>query len=179
MENCLLRIRHADGTTAAQSENVLYYPEEYLPGDAIILRVPRPGYYVICLDDAIGEEFVWMNGAAFTLEVPFGEGRVSYSPRAFVGTDHYLTARPAHAEEIAFPLRRDAFPQLGSAFLLGFCPRLFQRSFRDFPCSIASRHTLGWFFFYLFHGITPVIISSKEVSKSFKRLLNSAHKSPL
>ena len=53
------------------------------------------------------------------------------------------------------------------------------RSFRDFPCSIASRHTLGWFFFYLFHGITPVIISSKEVSKSFKRLLNSAHKSPL
>ena len=80
---------------------------------------------------------------------------------------------------VAFPLRRDAFPQLGSAFLLGFCPRLFQRSFRDFPCSIASRHTLGWFFFYLFHGITPVIISSKEVSKSFKRLLNSAHKSPL
>lgn len=32
---------------------------------------------------------------------------------------------------------------------------------------------------YLFHCITPVINSSKEVSKSFKRLLNSEHKSPL
>ena len=80
---------------------------------------------------------------------------------------------------ITVSLRRSAFSQHGSAFLLGLRPRLFQRSFRDFPCSIASRHTLGWFFFYLFHGITPVIISSKEVSKSFKRLLNSAHKSPL
>ncbi len=101
MENCLLGIRHADGTTAAQGENVLYYKEEYLPGDAIVLSVPQPGYYVICLDDALGEEFVWMNGAEFALKVPFGEGRISYSPRAFVGTDHYLTARTARDEEIA------------------------------------------------------------------------------
>ncbi len=117
MENCLLSIRHADGTTAAQGENVLYYAEEYLPGDTIVLRVPRPGYYVICLDDAMGEEFVWMNGAAFNLAVPFGEGRVSYSPRAFVGIDHYLTARPAHAEEIACPrnLARNVYDCHGNA----------------------------------------------------------------
>ena len=117
MKNCLLSIRHADGTIAAQSENVLYYAEKYLPGDAIVLRVPQPGYYVICLDDAMGEEFVWMNGAEFTLEVPFEEGRISYSPRAFVGTDHYLTARPARDEEITCPrnLARNVYDCHGNA----------------------------------------------------------------
>ena len=56
---------------------------------------------------------------------------------------------------IALPLRGGAFPQLSSAFLLGFCPCLFQRSFRDFPGCIASRHMRGWLFFNIFHGITP------------------------
>jgi hypothetical protein len=56
---------------------------------------------------------------------------------------------------ITVSLRRSAFPQHGSAFLLALRPRLFQRSFRNFPCGIASRHALGWLFFNIFHGITP------------------------
>lgn len=42
---------------------------------------------------------------------------ISYSPRAFVGTDHYLTARPAHAEEIACPrnLARNVYDCHGNA----------------------------------------------------------------
>ena len=56
---------------------------------------------------------------------------------------------------ITVSLCRSAFPQHGSAFLLGLRPRLFQRSFRDFPGCIASRHMRGWLFFNIFHGITP------------------------
>ena len=56
---------------------------------------------------------------------------------------------------ITVSLRRSAFSQHGSAFLLGLRPRLFQRSFRDFPGCIASRHMRGWLFFNIFHGITP------------------------
>ena len=48
-----------------------------------------------------------------------------------------------------------AFPQLISAFLFGFCPRLFQCRFWDIPSGIASWHTLGRLFFNIFHGITP------------------------
>ena len=42
---------------------------------------------------------------------------ISYSPRAFAGTDHYLTARPAHAEEIACPrnLARNVYDCHGNA----------------------------------------------------------------
>ena len=42
---------------------------------------------------------------------------ISYSPRAFAGTDHYLTARPAHAEEIACPrnLARNIYDCHGNA----------------------------------------------------------------
>ena len=56
---------------------------------------------------------------------------------------------------ITVSLRRSAFSQHGSAFLLGLRPRLFQRSFRDSPGCIASRHMRGWLFFNIFHGITP------------------------
>ena len=56
---------------------------------------------------------------------------------------------------ITVSLRRSASSQHGSAFLLGLRPRLFQRSFRDFPGCIASRHMRGWLFFNIFHGITP------------------------
>lgn len=117
MEKCVLRICHADGTVAAEGENVLYYAEEYTSGDAIVLQVPAPGYYVIRLDDAMGEEFVWMNGDRFVLEIPFAEGRISYSPRAFAGTDHYLTARPAREEEITTPrnLVRNVYDCHGNA----------------------------------------------------------------
>lgn len=47
---------------------------------------------------------------------------------------------------ITVSLCRSAFPQHGSAFLLGLRPRLFQRSFQDFPGCIASRHMRGWLF---------------------------------
>lgn len=103
METILLEILHADGSAAAQGKNTLYYAEGYAPGDAIALQVPRPGYYVICLDDAMGEELVYMKDTGFRLEIPFGEGHVSYSPRAFAGGNHYLTARAARPEEISAP----------------------------------------------------------------------------
>ena len=80
---------------------------------------------------------------------------------------------------IALPLCGGAFPQLSSAFLLCFCPCLFQRRLWNLPGHIAFQHPPSWLFFNIFHGITSVINFSKEISKSFKRLLNSAHKSPL
>ena len=44
-----------------------------------------------------------MKETSFTLEIPFAEARISYSPRAFSGPMHYLSARSAWTEEIAAP----------------------------------------------------------------------------
>lgn len=102
MNDILLKITNGD-RTLAQACNHLVYPAAYAPGDSITMTVPEPGYYVIRLDDAMNEEFVYMKETSFTLEIPFAEARISYSPRAFSGPMHYLSARSARTEEIAAP----------------------------------------------------------------------------
>ena len=87
----------------ATGRAVLLYDAEYQPGDRICVAVPHAGYYVLCLEDTMGEAFVYMNGAPFALDIPFEEGRISYNPRAFLLERHYLTIRPATAEEISRP----------------------------------------------------------------------------
>lgn len=82
MNDILIKITNGD-RTLAQACNHLVYPAAYAPGDSITMTVPEPGYYVIRLDDAMNEEFVYMNETSFTLEIPFAEARISYSPRAF------------------------------------------------------------------------------------------------
>ena len=81
MNDILLKITNGD-RTLAQACNHLVYPAAYAPGDSITMTVPEPGYYVIRLDDAMNEEFVYMKETSFTLEIPFAEARISYSPRA-------------------------------------------------------------------------------------------------
>lgn len=73
------------------------------PGENGTLRIGESTYDVICLDDAMGEERVFFRNTVFRLEVPFEEAHISYSPRAFAGEMHYLTARPATADEISAP----------------------------------------------------------------------------
>lgn len=102
MNDILLKITNGD-RTLAQACNHLVYPAAYAPGDSITMTVPEPGYYVIRLDDAMNEEFVYMKETSFTLKIPFAEARISYSPRAFSGPMHYLSARSAQVEEIAAP----------------------------------------------------------------------------
>ena len=98
-----LKVLNAAGSVLAQGNGVLCYEPAYQPGDVLELTVPQPGYYVICLDDAMGEELVFFRNTVFRLEVPFEEAHISYSPRAFAGEMHYLTVRPATADEISAP----------------------------------------------------------------------------
>ena len=117
MNECKLSIQNAQGETRAERGGHLVFAESYNPGDRIVLTVPAPGYYVIQLDDAMGEELVYMKETSFVLEVPYGEQHVSYSPRAFVGEMHYLAARAARAHEITAPrnLARNVYDCHGNA----------------------------------------------------------------
>lgn len=117
MNECKISIQNAQGETRAERGGHLVFAESYNLGDCIVLTVPAPGYYIIQLDDAMGEELVYMKETTFALEVPFGEQHVSYSPRAFVGEMHYLAARAAHAHEITAPrnLARNVYDCHGNA----------------------------------------------------------------
>jgi len=83
------------------SEVTLVYKPEYKPGDSIAVENDKPGVHIILsLDDAMAPAFVYLSKERYSLPVPFDEKRISYSPRAFIGTDHVIYARLATDEEI-------------------------------------------------------------------------------
>ena len=104
----MLKIEIINGEVIKQSEENekekevhLVYNNEYAEGDAIRITVDKPnGFYVIQLDDAIRENFVYLTDNTFTYEVPFGEKKISHSPKCFYGKCHVLFLRYATTEEI-------------------------------------------------------------------------------
>lgn len=94
----------ADGTVKARAsgteEAKLVYAAAYEEGDVICLDGSQPGYVAAKLEDSMGEVLGWLSGQ-FRLMAPFGEKRVSYSPRAFTGGVHLLQARAAGRDEVS------------------------------------------------------------------------------
>lgn len=83
-------------------EVFLVYQPAYQEGDSIILESSEPQQHIILqLDDAMAPSLVYMKGTRFTLAIPFGEKKLSYSPRSFSGERHVLCARAADQHEIA------------------------------------------------------------------------------
>lgn len=78
----------------------LVYDREYKEGDTICLEAEANKFYVIQLDDAMRENIVYITANEFIYYIPFGDKRISYSPKAFAGSLHLITVREAFAEEI-------------------------------------------------------------------------------
>ena len=65
----------------------------YEEGDQIVFTTERTGmFYQIQVDDCLGEGVVYLTESRWVFDIPFGEKRVSYSPRVFMGERHLLTA---------------------------------------------------------------------------------------
>lgn len=98
-----ISILGADGAVKASAngayEVTLVYAAAYEEGDVICLDGSRPGYVTAKLEDSMDEMFGYLSGP-FRLTVPFGEKRVSYSPKSFTGSIHLLQARAAGPEEL-------------------------------------------------------------------------------
>lgn len=99
-----ISILGADGSVKADAtgENAatLVYKAPYAEGDEIRMECDTPDYVVALLEDSMAQAFGYLNGG-YRLLVPFGEKRVSYSPKSFTGDMHLLWARAATAQEIA------------------------------------------------------------------------------
>ena len=73
---------------------------EYQEGDRIVLETAEKNIHVFLqVDDAMGSAFCYVTDSV-SFEVPFGEKRSGYSPKAFYGDRHYLYARTAREDEI-------------------------------------------------------------------------------
>lgn len=72
----------------------------YEEGDRITLEISEKNLYVNWqVDDALGSAFVYLTDNV-SYDIPFGEKRISYSPKVFSGGRHYIYAEVASREEI-------------------------------------------------------------------------------
>ncbi len=84
----------------AKDELMAVYDGEYNEGDKICLEADEnPAFIILSLDDCIQQTFAYLNGK-YELEIPFNEKKMSWNPKCFSGTRHYLYARKAQKFEI-------------------------------------------------------------------------------
>ncbi|ABC94204.1 hypothetical conserved protein (plasmid) [Rhizobium etli CFN 42] len=100
-----LKIVDADGFVQASAtgrdETFLVYRQDYREGDCVVVEASEPGHLFLALDSAIHPGFVYIKESTYSLAVPFGDKRKSYSPNAFKGDIHRLSARKARPDELA------------------------------------------------------------------------------
>lgn len=104
MTTLTLKVLDKAGETicASQGEDYvsLVYCAEYREGDRIALEASESNVFVrLQFDDAMGEELCYVTDKV-SYAIPFGEKKISYSPKAFYGNRHYLYARIATKEEV-------------------------------------------------------------------------------
>lgn len=74
---------------------------EYQEGDFIVLESNKQNVFVmVSFEDSMGESLIYLKNPSVSFYIPFGEGRICYSPKSFTGEKHLITARMATEEEI-------------------------------------------------------------------------------
>ena len=89
-----------------ENEIWLVHQGEYVPGDKLVFTTDEvPGYYVIRVDGAMDEAYVYLTEGRVEYPIPFERNehmksdRMSYCPGSFYGVQHYITMRRARPEE--------------------------------------------------------------------------------
>lgn len=99
---------HSDIEYLVRGENEIHlvYPKAYEPGDRIVFTTDEtPAFYVIRVDGAMDEAYVYLTKERVEYVIPFEQGeyfkedRISYCPGSFSGSSHYITMRKAKPEE--------------------------------------------------------------------------------
>ncbi|SHO47273.1 carbohydrate-binding protein [Anaerocolumna xylanovorans] len=79
----------------------LVWTEEYREGDRIVIIAQEKNRYLhIQVDDALGAAFVYVTKNEIIYQIPFGEARLSLSPKAFSGNGHLISVREAMEGEV-------------------------------------------------------------------------------
>lgn len=98
-----ISIRDAQGALLARAahedEALLRVDRVVQPGDVIVIESDR-AHLIVQMDAAILPGEVYLPAGRMTWPVPCGEHRLAYSPAAFAGSRHIVTARAMTQEEI-------------------------------------------------------------------------------
>ncbi len=99
-----LKVLDKDGSLLAcssgESEVNLVYKEEYNEGDKIVITSDIKNCNLhVSIDDAIGASTVYITRNEIIYQIPFGDARLSISPKAFTGNIHLITVKEAFEEE--------------------------------------------------------------------------------
>ncbi len=87
----------ATGTDFVDLVNLGTYHE----GDCIVLESSDKNVHLhYQVDDALGDALIYLTDNKLIYKIPFGEKRVSMSPKVFMGEKHYLFAELARDDEI-------------------------------------------------------------------------------
>lgn len=103
--NVSLKVINQKGETlacaAGEKDVSLVYHAEYQENDCLAVECGEAGQYLVLqLDDAMAPTLVYLKNKSDVFYIPFGEKRISYSPRAFTGDLHLLSVRLASPDEI-------------------------------------------------------------------------------
>ncbi len=85
-------------TFSAENELFAVYEGEYTEGDRIKLESDESAFVKVKLDDCMEESFGFLTGP-YDFPIPFNEKKMSYDPKSFTGSRHYLYARCASESE--------------------------------------------------------------------------------
>lgn len=104
MAQLSLKVLDKNGNTICVSSGEdfvdLVCTRTYEEGDRIELETSEKNIHIrLQVDDALGEAFVYLTDN-LSYQIPFGEKRISYSPKVFMGSRHYLYAETAREDEI-------------------------------------------------------------------------------
>jgi len=99
-----LKVLDGQGNTLAVAKGEdfvdLVYSFEYKEGDVIELTTSEKNVHInLQVDDALGSSFVYVTDTV-KYDIPFGEKRISCSPKVFSGNRHYLYAEVAREDEV-------------------------------------------------------------------------------
>ena len=106
MQTIKLKVLNQEGHTYLTcdegSEVSLVYTGEYQKGDRIALECREAGCYLIVqFEDTLPPALIYAVEREINYFIPFGDDRVVFSPKAFVGSRHLIRARLATKEEIS------------------------------------------------------------------------------
>lgn len=101
-----IRLKVLDGNgqtrmaSPAASRASLVYTSAYQPGDQILLECDAPGCFCfVQFEDTLPYSLIYLAEKESRYFIPFGDNRVVFSPKSFVGDRHLIRARLALSQE--------------------------------------------------------------------------------
>ena len=106
MANLTLKVVNSEDVVLCEASGCdfvdLVNLNSYHEGDCIVLESDEKNIHLhLQVDDALGQSLVYLTESSLIYKIPFGEKRVSMSPKVFMGEKHYLFAEVARADEIS------------------------------------------------------------------------------